>query len=113
MICDDDRRRAEEAREALNVGLQKVRLIQEQARLVPQLQSKITQLETELLRYRYGAGFGRASRRVLCLGVFQDPVTLQLPLSFSDFYKSSLLESSQVASEAAVGQWWRQQGSPA
>ncbi|XP_032405817.1 EF-hand and coiled-coil domain-containing protein 1 isoform X8 [Xiphophorus hellerii] len=45
------RRRAEEAREALNVGLQKVRLIQEQARLVPQLQSKITQLETELLRY--------------------------------------------------------------
>ncbi|XP_054879875.1 LOW QUALITY PROTEIN: EF-hand and coiled-coil domain-containing protein 1 [Poeciliopsis prolifica] len=45
------RRRAEEAREALNVGLQKVRLIQEQARLVPQLQSKITQLETELLRF--------------------------------------------------------------
>ncbi|XP_043978267.1 EF-hand and coiled-coil domain-containing protein 1 isoform X2 [Gambusia affinis] len=48
------RRRAEEAREALNVGLQKVRLIQEQARLVPQLQSTITQLETQLLRYRIG-----------------------------------------------------------
>ncbi|XP_008408461.1 EF-hand and coiled-coil domain-containing protein 1 [Poecilia reticulata] len=48
------RRRAEEAREALNVGLQRVRLIQEQAQLVPQLQSKITQLETELLRYRIG-----------------------------------------------------------
>ncbi|XP_014910066.1 EF-hand and coiled-coil domain-containing protein 1 isoform X1 [Poecilia latipinna] len=48
------RKRAEEAREALNVGLQRVRLIQEQAQLVPQLQSKITQLETALLRYRIG-----------------------------------------------------------
>uniref|UniRef100_A0A3B3VGH4 Uncharacterized protein n=1 Tax=Poecilia latipinna TaxID=48699 RepID=A0A3B3VGH4_9TELE len=50
------RKRAEEAREALNVGLQRVRLIQEQAQLVPQLQSKITQLETALLRYRYSTG---------------------------------------------------------
>ncbi|XP_039859081.1 EF-hand and coiled-coil domain-containing protein 1 isoform X1 [Simochromis diagramma] len=46
------RKRAEEAREALSSGLQQVRLIQEQARSVPQLQSRITQLETELHRYR-------------------------------------------------------------
>ncbi|KAM4740533.1 EF-hand and coiled-coil domain-containing protein 1 isoform 2-T2 [Anableps anableps] len=48
------RKRAEEAREALSLGLQRVRLIQEQAQFVPQLQSKITNLETELLRYRIG-----------------------------------------------------------
>jgi len=47
------RRRAEEAREALSLGLQRVRLIQEKAQLVPQLQSRITKLETELLQYRY------------------------------------------------------------
>lgn len=47
------RKRAEEAREALSLGLQQVRLIQEQAQSVPQLQSRITQLETELHRYRY------------------------------------------------------------
>ncbi|KAM4587500.1 EF-hand and coiled-coil domain-containing protein 1 [Odontesthes bonariensis] len=46
------RRRAEEAREALSLGLQRVRLIQEKAQLVPQLQSRITKLETELLQYR-------------------------------------------------------------
>ncbi|XP_041834450.1 EF-hand and coiled-coil domain-containing protein 1 [Melanotaenia boesemani] len=46
------RRRAEEAREALSLGLQRVQLIQEQARSVPQLQSRITDLETELLQYR-------------------------------------------------------------
>ncbi|XP_058487943.1 EF-hand and coiled-coil domain-containing protein 1 isoform X2 [Solea solea] len=46
------RRRAEEAREALSLGLQRVRLIQEQAQTVPQLQSRITQLETELHLYR-------------------------------------------------------------
>lgn len=46
------RRRAEEAREALSKGLQRVRLIQEQAQSVPQLQSRITQLETELHQYR-------------------------------------------------------------
>ncbi|XP_047202459.1 EF-hand and coiled-coil domain-containing protein 1 isoform X3 [Girardinichthys multiradiatus] len=48
------RRRAEEAREALTLGLKRVRLIQEQAQSVPQLKSKITKLETELLRYRIG-----------------------------------------------------------
>ncbi|MEQ2224427.1 hypothetical protein ILYODFUR_007322 [Ilyodon furcidens] len=48
------RRRAQEAREALTLGLQRVRLIQEQAQSVPQLKSKITKLETELLRYRIG-----------------------------------------------------------
>uniref|UniRef100_A0A3Q2QRC9 EF-hand and coiled-coil domain containing 1 n=1 Tax=Fundulus heteroclitus TaxID=8078 RepID=A0A3Q2QRC9_FUNHE len=47
------RKRTEEAREALSLGLQRVRLIQEQAQSVPQLESKITELETELLRYRY------------------------------------------------------------
>uniref|UniRef100_A0A3Q0T2I3 Uncharacterized protein n=1 Tax=Amphilophus citrinellus TaxID=61819 RepID=A0A3Q0T2I3_AMPCI len=47
------RLRAEEAREALSLGLQQVRLIQEQAQSVPQLQSRITQLEIELHRYRY------------------------------------------------------------
>uniref|UniRef100_A0A3Q0T527 EF-hand and coiled-coil domain containing 1 n=1 Tax=Amphilophus citrinellus TaxID=61819 RepID=A0A3Q0T527_AMPCI len=47
------RKRAEEAREALSLGLQQVRLIQEQAQSVPQLQSRITQLEIELHRYRY------------------------------------------------------------
>ncbi|XP_054639471.1 EF-hand and coiled-coil domain-containing protein 1 isoform X2 [Dunckerocampus dactyliophorus] len=47
------RRRAEEAREALSLGLEKVRMIQEQAESVPQLQSRISQLETELERYRY------------------------------------------------------------
>ncbi|KAF1391107.1 hypothetical protein PFLUV_G00038450 [Perca fluviatilis] len=46
------RRQAEEAREALSLGLQRVRMIQEQAQSVPQLQSRITQLETELHRYR-------------------------------------------------------------
>ncbi|XP_042257261.1 EF-hand and coiled-coil domain-containing protein 1 [Thunnus maccoyii] len=46
------RRRAEEAREALSLGLQRVRMIQEQAQSVPQLQSRITQLETELHQYR-------------------------------------------------------------
>ncbi|XP_042353996.1 EF-hand and coiled-coil domain-containing protein 1 isoform X2 [Plectropomus leopardus] len=46
------RRRAEEAREALSLGLQRVRTIQEQAQSVPQLQSRITQLETELHQYR-------------------------------------------------------------
>ncbi|XP_051271955.1 EF-hand and coiled-coil domain-containing protein 1 isoform X2 [Dicentrarchus labrax] len=46
------RRRAEEAREALSLGLERVRMIQEQAQCVPQLQSRITQLETELHQYR-------------------------------------------------------------
>ncbi|XP_028261986.1 EF-hand and coiled-coil domain-containing protein 1 [Parambassis ranga] len=46
------RRRAEEAREALSLGLQRVRLIQEQAQCVPQLQTTITQLESELQQYR-------------------------------------------------------------
>ncbi|XP_059185809.1 EF-hand and coiled-coil domain-containing protein 1 [Centropristis striata] len=46
------RRRAEEAREALSLGLQRVRMIQEQAQSVPQLQSQISQLETELHQYR-------------------------------------------------------------
>lgn len=47
------RRRAEEAREALRLGLERVRLIQEQAQCVPQLQSRIAQLESELQEYRY------------------------------------------------------------
>ncbi|KAM9860019.1 EF-hand and coiled-coil domain-containing protein 1 [Aulostomus maculatus] len=46
------RRRAEEAREALSLGLQRVRLIQEQAESVPPLQARISQLEAELQRYR-------------------------------------------------------------
>lgn len=46
------RRRAEEAREALRLGLEKVRMIQEQAESVPQFQSRISQLETELHQYR-------------------------------------------------------------
>uniref|UniRef100_A0A3B4U5U2 EF-hand and coiled-coil domain containing 1 n=1 Tax=Seriola dumerili TaxID=41447 RepID=A0A3B4U5U2_SERDU len=45
--------RAEDAREALSMGLQRVRLIQEQAQSVPQLQSRISQLEAELHQYRY------------------------------------------------------------
>ncbi|KAM9813907.1 EF-hand and coiled-coil domain-containing protein 1 [Neosynchiropus ocellatus] len=45
------RRRAEEAREALSQGLQRVQLIQRQAQMVPQLQSRIAQLETEAHRY--------------------------------------------------------------
>ncbi|XP_057702355.1 EF-hand and coiled-coil domain-containing protein 1 isoform X1 [Corythoichthys intestinalis] len=48
------RRRAEEAREALSLGLDRVRMIQEQAESVPQLQSRITQLEGELQHYRSG-----------------------------------------------------------
>ncbi|XP_060925283.1 EF-hand and coiled-coil domain-containing protein 1 [Limanda limanda] len=48
------RRRAEEAREALSLGLQRVRLMEEQAQAVPQLQSRISQLETELHQYRSG-----------------------------------------------------------
>ncbi|XP_061688336.1 EF-hand and coiled-coil domain-containing protein 1 isoform X2 [Syngnathoides biaculeatus] len=48
------RRRAEEAREALTLGLERVRLIEEQAESVPQLQSRITQLESELQQYRSG-----------------------------------------------------------
>ncbi|XP_070759346.1 EF-hand and coiled-coil domain-containing protein 1 [Enoplosus armatus] len=46
------RRRAEEAREALSLGLQRVRMIQEQAQSVPQLRSRISQLEAELQQYR-------------------------------------------------------------
>ncbi|KAG7266335.1 hypothetical protein CRUP_027579 [Coryphaenoides rupestris] len=46
------RRRAEEAREAVKQGLQRVRLIQEQAQSVPELQSTISQLETQLHHYR-------------------------------------------------------------
>ncbi|XP_041747384.2 EF-hand and coiled-coil domain-containing protein 1-like [Coregonus clupeaformis] len=46
------RRRTEEAREALREGLQKVRLIQKQAQNVPQLQSRVTQLETDIQEYR-------------------------------------------------------------
>ncbi|KAK5873076.1 hypothetical protein PBY51_013720 [Eleginops maclovinus] len=46
------RRRAEEAREALSQGLQRVRMIQQQAQCVPQLQTTITQLEAELQQYR-------------------------------------------------------------
>jgi len=47
------RRRAEEAREAVKQGLQRVRLIQAQAQSVPELQSTISQLETQLQHYRY------------------------------------------------------------
>ena len=47
------RRRAEEAREALRLGLQRVRLIPEQAHKVPTLQSRIAQLESQLQEYRY------------------------------------------------------------
>lgn len=47
------RRRAEEAREALSLGLHRVRLIQEQARAVPKLQARIGQLESELQQHRY------------------------------------------------------------
>ncbi|KAM3620699.1 uncharacterized protein V6R79_000732 [Siganus canaliculatus] len=46
------RRRAEEAREALSLGLQRVRTIQEQAQCVPLLQSRISRLEAELQQYR-------------------------------------------------------------
>ncbi|KAI4787250.1 hypothetical protein KUCAC02_036594 [Chaenocephalus aceratus] len=46
------RRRAEEAREALSQGLQRVRMIQQEAQCVPQLQTTITQLETELQQCR-------------------------------------------------------------
>ncbi|KAM6980788.1 EF-hand and coiled-coil domain-containing protein 1 [Aplochiton taeniatus] len=46
------RRRAEDAREALRQGLQKVRLIQEQAQSVPGLQGRVTQLEAELHEHR-------------------------------------------------------------
>lgn len=46
------RRRAQEAREALSLGLQRVQMIQEEAQSVPQLQARITQLEAELQQYR-------------------------------------------------------------
>ncbi|XP_056130855.1 EF-hand and coiled-coil domain-containing protein 1 [Lampris incognitus] len=46
------RRRAEEAREALRQGLQRVRMIQEQAETVPQLRTRIALLETELHQHR-------------------------------------------------------------
>lgn len=46
------RRRAQEAREALRSGLDQVRLLQQQAQRVPQLQAGIVQLETQLLQYR-------------------------------------------------------------
>ncbi|XP_068171254.1 EF-hand and coiled-coil domain-containing protein 1 isoform X2 [Antennarius striatus] len=46
------RRRAEEARQALSLGLERVRMIQEQAQAVPRLQTRITQLERELLQCR-------------------------------------------------------------
>lgn len=47
------RRRAEEAREALRLGLERVRLIQEQAQSVPELQSRISQLGAALQQHRY------------------------------------------------------------
>uniref|UniRef100_A0A8C6WNA6 Uncharacterized protein n=1 Tax=Neogobius melanostomus TaxID=47308 RepID=A0A8C6WNA6_9GOBI len=46
------RRRAEEAREALTVGLERVRLIQEQAQSVPELHAQVRQLKTELQHHR-------------------------------------------------------------
>lgn len=46
------RRRAQEAREALRSGLDQVRLLQQQAQQVPQLQAGIVQLEAQLLQYR-------------------------------------------------------------
>ncbi|XP_010894444.2 EF-hand and coiled-coil domain-containing protein 1 isoform X2 [Esox lucius] len=44
--------RAKQVRNALREGLQKVRLIQDQAQEVPMLQSRVTQLETEVEEYR-------------------------------------------------------------
>ncbi|KAM8916768.1 EF-hand and coiled-coil domain-containing protein 1 isoform 2-T2 [Spinachia spinachia] len=75
------RRRAEEAREALSLGLQRVRMIQEEAQSVPQLQCRVTQLEAELHQYRsrctclpdpahqetYPLGAADASSRTECL----------------------------------------------
>lgn len=46
------RRRAQDAREALRSGLDQVRLLQQKAQQVPQLQAGIVQLETQLLQYR-------------------------------------------------------------
>ncbi|CAL9703840.1 unnamed protein product [Knipowitschia caucasica] len=46
------RRRAEEARQALSAGLDRVRLLQEQAHTVPTLQQRIRHLETELQQHR-------------------------------------------------------------
>lgn len=52
------RRRAEEARDALSLGLQRVRMIQEQAQSVPQLQSRISQLEAQLQQFRLETACG-------------------------------------------------------
>lgn len=70
------RRRAEEAREALSLGLQRVRLIQEQAQSVPQLQSRITRLESELQQYRY--------KHCGCRGMLVHLFTHHLPLCSAD-----------------------------
>ena len=47
------RRRSEEVREALKLGLERVWLIKEHAQSIPQHQSRIAQLQTELHVYRY------------------------------------------------------------
>ncbi|KAM9361859.1 EF-hand and coiled-coil domain-containing protein 1 [Symphorus nematophorus] len=82
------RRRAEEAREALSLGLQRVRTIQEQAQSVPQLQSRITQLETELHQYR------------ACCTCFPDPTHQQIyPIAAEDACSMTDAECLQRAVE--------------
>ncbi|XP_070703536.1 EF-hand and coiled-coil domain-containing protein 1 [Pempheris klunzingeri] len=82
------RRRAEEAREALSMGLQRVRMIQEQAQCVPQLQSRITQLESELQLYRS------------CCTCIPNPTHLQMyPFRAEDAYSSTDAECLQRAVE--------------
>lgn len=96
------RRRAEEAREALSMGLQRVRLIQEQAQSVPQLQSRITQLETELHQYRYRHCVWSAGRGGECMASSVHPFAHHLPLcsadlKFNECAKASSLSYTQVA----------------
>lgn len=78
------RRRAEEAREALRLGLEKVRMIQEQAESVPHFRSRIGQLETELHQYRWRTGAGSTNRNTplqwLICGMFLRP---QVPVHLS------------------------------
>ncbi|XP_056255832.1 EF-hand and coiled-coil domain-containing protein 1 isoform X1 [Seriola aureovittata] len=82
------RKRAEDAREALSMGLQRVRLIQEQAQSVPQLQSRISQLEAELHQYRS------------CCTCLLDSFRQQMyPLGAEDSYRQTDAECLQRAVE--------------
>ncbi|XP_029947933.1 EF-hand and coiled-coil domain-containing protein 1 isoform X2 [Salarias fasciatus] len=88
------RRRAEEAREALSLGLQQVRTIQEQAQSVPQLQARIGQLEAQLQQDGLEAPRGRWRSGCSCSSPPSNP-----PMNADDTGSRSDAECLQRAVE--------------